>query len=232
MTTHSTLSVDLLYVRWFGRDPDWKGGPAIIRLDRIGWVPEDDPSGAFGFVESVDPSRVVRACHLIPAFALGKTTRLLRLSQTWDTLSGDWINYYVSRFVDRDTMMRYLGWGIGHRNPPEFSHEADSVMASTSDRELAQFGDPAGERRTEINKEVESDAASGEGDSDLDVISDREDGASDIDAAVVLVRHLNTDSPCHVTCAAQLDHLRSPFVHMPFAQPWYHPPSIALLGSS
>jgi hypothetical protein len=162
---------------------------------------------------------------------IGRLDQLLRVKVSAGHFKHLLVLIYL-RFVDRDTMMRYLGWGIGHRNPPEFSHEADSVMASTSDRELAQFGDPAGERRTEINKEVESDAASGEGDSDLDVISDREDGASDIDAAVVLVRHLNTDSPCHVTCAAQLDHLRSPFVHMPFAQPWYHPPSIALLGSS
>lgn len=187
--------VDLLYVRWFGRDPDWKGGPATLRLDRIGWVPEDDPSGAFGFV---NPSRVVRACHLIPAFALGKTTRLLRVSQTWDTLSGDWINYYVSRsvpspfeylivlihrrFVDRDMMMRHLGWGIGHCNPPEFSHEADSLIASSSDRELAQFGDPPGKYHTEIDKGVESDAAGEEGDSDLDVISG---GEEDCDADVV-----------------------------------------------
>ena len=88
--------VDFLFVRWFGRDPDWKGGPASLRLDRIGWVPENDPSGAFGFV---DPARVVRACHLIPAFAHGKTTQLVHSSQTWDTSSGDWVNYYVSRSV-------------------------------------------------------------------------------------------------------------------------------------
>ena len=88
--------VDFLFVRWLGCDPDWKGGPATLRLDRIGWVPENDPSGAFGFV---DPARVVRACHLIPAFAHGRTTRLVRFSQTWDTLSGDWCNYYVSRSV-------------------------------------------------------------------------------------------------------------------------------------
>jgi hypothetical protein len=80
-------------------------------------------------------------------------------------------------------MMRYLGWGIGHRNPPEFSHEADSLIASTSDRELAQFGDPEGECRAEINKEAEPDAADREGNSKLDVNSDGEDGDSDIDAA-------------------------------------------------
>lgn len=89
-----TKRVDFLFVRWFGHDPDWTGGPRTLRLDLIGWVPENDPSGAFGFV---DPARVVRACHLIPAFVHGKTTQLLRSSSTWDTPSGDWVNYYVSR---------------------------------------------------------------------------------------------------------------------------------------
>ena len=42
------------------------------------------------------------------------------------------------RFVDRDMMMRYLGWGIGHRNPPNFAHEANVLIASSCDRELEQ----------------------------------------------------------------------------------------------
>ena len=67
-------------------------------------------------------------------------------------------------------MMRYLGWGIGHHNPAEFCHEANSLIASNSDRELAQFGDPVG------------DSAGAEGDSDLDVISDGEcESSSDLD---------------------------------------------------
>ncbi|KAF8256632.1 hypothetical protein EI94DRAFT_1821442 [Lactarius quietus] len=78
------------------------GGPGTCRLDRIGWVPESDPSGAFGFL---DPARVIRACHLIPAFSYGKTTSLLSASQARDFLTADWVNYYVSRFVDRDMMM-------------------------------------------------------------------------------------------------------------------------------
>lgn len=88
--------MEFLFVRWFGRDPDWQGGPETCRLDRIGWVPEDDPSGAFGFL---NPARVIRACHLIPAFSYGKTTRLLHPSQARDFSTGDWVNYYVSRYV-------------------------------------------------------------------------------------------------------------------------------------
>ncbi|KAH8984066.1 hypothetical protein EDB86DRAFT_2750235, partial [Lactarius hatsudake] len=86
--------IEFLFVRWFGHAPDWPGGPAARRLDRVGWVPEHDASGAFGFL---DPARVVRACHLIPAFAEGKTTRLLSPSQMRDSQSGDWVHYYVSR---------------------------------------------------------------------------------------------------------------------------------------
>lgn len=91
--------IDFFFVRWFGHDPDWKGGPAARRLDRIGWVPEHDASGAFGFL---NPAYVVRACHLIPAFSEGKTTRLLSPSNMWDSRSGDWVNYYVSRSVILD----------------------------------------------------------------------------------------------------------------------------------
>ncbi|KAI0030620.1 hypothetical protein K488DRAFT_53810 [Vararia minispora EC-137] len=126
-TKHTRL--DFLFVRWFGLDPEWVGGPRTKRLDRIGYVPDGDASGAFGFL---DPARILRACHLIPAFAIGRTTSLLSpLSRFCDSLSGDWTNYYVSRFVDRDMMMRYLGWGIGHRNPPDFPHEADDLPRTT-----------------------------------------------------------------------------------------------------
>ena len=85
---------------------------------------------------------------------------LLSPSQVQEFSTGDWTNYYVSRyvnepdplvylltyelrFVDRDMMMRYLGWGIGHRNPPNFAHEANSLIASSSDRELEQHRTPS-----------------------------------------------------------------------------------------
>jgi hypothetical protein len=73
-----------------------------------------------------------------------------------DSPTGDWVNYYVSRyvltaglliylltrilrFVDRDMMMWYLGWGISHRNPPDFSHEANALVVSSIDRELEEY---------------------------------------------------------------------------------------------
>ena len=67
----SSLRIDLLWVRWLGQDPDWRSGHHACRLERVGYVPSDDSSGpAFGFV---NPESVIRACHLIPAFADGLT---------------------------------------------------------------------------------------------------------------------------------------------------------------
>lgn len=87
--------MEFLWVRWFGRDPEWNGGPKHLRLDRVGFVPEGDPD-AFGFI---DPAQVIRACHLIPAFALNMTTTLLGPSSARDNPRGDWTNYYVNRYV-------------------------------------------------------------------------------------------------------------------------------------
>lgn len=89
------VRMDFLWVRWFGRDADWEGGPSSLRLDRIGFVPESAPN-AFGFV---DPANVIRAAHLVPTFSLGKTRSLLRPSMMRDSRDGDWVNYYVMRQV-------------------------------------------------------------------------------------------------------------------------------------
>ncbi|CDO76813.1 hypothetical protein BN946_scf185033.g10 [Trametes cinnabarina] len=106
--------MEFLFVRWFGHDPEWSAGWAHRRLEQVGFVPDTDPD-AFGFV---DPNDVIRACHLIPAFAEGQTNSLLGWSKvarrSGDT--ADWERYYVNRFADRDMLMRYLGGGIGHRS--------------------------------------------------------------------------------------------------------------------
>ncbi|KAJ7241209.1 hypothetical protein B0H12DRAFT_1074570 [Mycena haematopus] len=44
------------------------------RLPKIGFVSEEDPN-AFGFL---DPALVLRGCHLVPAFAGGRTSQLLK----------------------------------------------------------------------------------------------------------------------------------------------------------
>lgn len=87
--------IDILFVRWFGTDPDWTGGDIDRRLDRIGFVPfsTDPENPAFGFV---DPASVIRGCHLIPAFSEGRTNSLLGPSKFRDN-DGDYVNYYVNR---------------------------------------------------------------------------------------------------------------------------------------
>jgi hypothetical protein len=48
-------------------------------------------------------------------------------------------------------MMRYLGWGISHRNPPNFAHEANALIASSQDRELEQYEIPANSATSQID---------------------------------------------------------------------------------
>ncbi|KAF9565460.1 hypothetical protein CPC08DRAFT_621472, partial [Agrocybe pediades] len=67
--------IDVLWVRWFQLDKTHVGGWDARRLHRIAFVPSDSPEDeSFGFI---NPSLVLRAIHLIPAFAHGRTSRLL-----------------------------------------------------------------------------------------------------------------------------------------------------------
>lgn len=63
-----------------------------------------DEEGGYGFV---DPDDVVRACHLIPNYALG-------LFDPEDSSCTDYLRYYINSWVDRDMFCRYFGGGIGH----------------------------------------------------------------------------------------------------------------------
>lgn len=86
--------IHLLHVRWFGSDPEWESGPKHLRLDRVGFVPSNDPD-AFGFI---DPSLVIRGAHLLPAFHFQRTVALLAPSTARED-AGDWVNFYVNRCV-------------------------------------------------------------------------------------------------------------------------------------
>ena len=88
--------MEFIFVRWFGRDltpePGWKAK----RLLRLGFVPGNDAS-AFGFL---DPAQVIRAVHLIPAFAWGHTTKYLPgqrsvIARGLKEPDEDWQLYYV-----------------------------------------------------------------------------------------------------------------------------------------
>ncbi|KAJ3978879.1 hypothetical protein F5890DRAFT_1422142, partial [Lentinula detonsa] len=65
--------MEFLWVWWMGVEPRYQWGRKIGRLPKIGFIMESD-AYAFGFL---DPSLVIRACHLIPDFVTGRTLELL-----------------------------------------------------------------------------------------------------------------------------------------------------------
>lgn len=91
----ATRRMEFLWVRWFGNEQGWKSGSKAAALPKIGFVPSEDRA-AFGFL---DPSLVIRACHLIPNFDEGKTDQLLTGASMARKAEGekqtDWVNYYV-----------------------------------------------------------------------------------------------------------------------------------------
>ena len=124
--------MEFLFVRWFGHHVKHRAGWKARHLYQVSFL--DDSSNAFGFV---DPAHVIRATHLIPAFAANKTSDLLpfpsRIARRESDGDEDWHYFYVSmwascfaishsysaakaqiRFSDRDMVMRYRGGGVGH----------------------------------------------------------------------------------------------------------------------
>ncbi|KJA25469.1 hypothetical protein HYPSUDRAFT_94104, partial [Hypholoma sublateritium FD-334 SS-4] len=118
MKGYEAMHFDFLHVRWFqlkAGEPETRRshpkGWASLRLDCLSFPPMAHED-SFGFV---DPTLVLRSCHLIPAFSVGKRyldgTGFSRMSRD----ENDWKVYYVNRFADRDMVMRYhWGLGIGH----------------------------------------------------------------------------------------------------------------------
>ena len=92
--------MNVLFVRWFGRDMDYPSGWSAKRPHRLRFFGYRDTSAdAFGFI---DPDSVIRGVHLIPAFAFGSTDDLLGPSKARRKLDGapnaydDWNYYYVN----------------------------------------------------------------------------------------------------------------------------------------
>jgi len=86
--------MEVLWVRWFGVDPDHRWGFKQARLPKISFVP--DSNDAFGFL---DPSLVIRGCHIIPAFADGRTDLLMPRGPSLSRRPGevdDWRAFYVN----------------------------------------------------------------------------------------------------------------------------------------
>ena len=86
--------VEVLWIRWFGRDTSATAGFQARRLPLIGFVESSDPD-AFGFL---NPELVLRSIHIIPAFHHGRTKELLGPSAIRHTADEDedWKFYYVN----------------------------------------------------------------------------------------------------------------------------------------
>ena len=78
-TTHpgvrdqSVRRMEFLWVHWLGLEPKYRSGPRHVRLPMVGFAKDSDEL-AFGFL---DPSLVIRGCHLIPRFVAGRTNTLM-----------------------------------------------------------------------------------------------------------------------------------------------------------
>ncbi|KAK7450167.1 hypothetical protein VKT23_013050 [Stygiomarasmius scandens] len=175
--------MEFLWVRWFGEEPGYRWGIKSARLPKVGFVPGSDEY-AFGFL---DPSLVVRACHLIPDFVRGRTTALL-CTQGYTaarpiTETDDWSSFYVSIFVDRDMFMRHLGGGVGHTEAlPSHGHN-DNCESDESDSE--NENDVAAVPATSVNATIVAENE-GEGDesegSEIDDDESRDDLLDEVDA--------------------------------------------------
>jgi hypothetical protein len=93
--SHRPVLLHVLWVRWYGYDYITPGGFSSLRLHRVGFG-EYHSDDSFGFV---NPADVVRAVHLIPVFALGKTPHLLpagSMARHNEDEDEDYSRYYVN----------------------------------------------------------------------------------------------------------------------------------------
>ncbi|KAJ3525624.1 hypothetical protein NMY22_g10496 [Coprinellus aureogranulatus] len=101
--------LEILWVRWYDAVPG--PGQAASVLNKVKLRPIDKEDG-HGFI---DPLNALRACHLIPQFALGRRFPDGHGKSQLAQDEADWECYYVNHFVDRDMFMRYhWGLAVGH----------------------------------------------------------------------------------------------------------------------
>jgi|SRR6266436_7027565 len=95
MTDYQPRRMNFLWVRWYRRIERILTGWGARRLDRLEFPPVAGED-AFGFI---DPSDVLRCCHIIPAFSSGKVHEDGRGLSFCARDSSDWVAYYVNRWV-------------------------------------------------------------------------------------------------------------------------------------
>ncbi|KAK1233320.1 hypothetical protein PQX77_003527 [Marasmius sp. AFHP31] len=164
------------------------------RLPRL-YFPNANDADAFDFI---DPARVIRAAHIIPAFDYNTTNDLLRhdsmarLYEEYDEgqyvkEDQDYRYYYVNMFPDTDMFMRYRGGGIGHLQFHEQLHEQE-LEATAGDPSIPEYdinGDPVAGTDEVLDMEEDDEEMTFEEmikratEDDMDIRDDIDHGDSD-----------------------------------------------------
>ena len=95
----SRYHMDVLWVHWLRIDQQNQWGFKQAQLPKVGFVPDRADHEPFGFL---DPSLVIRECHLIPVFLEGRTSELLQEGPSLARLPGevvDWAGFYICKYV-------------------------------------------------------------------------------------------------------------------------------------
>lgn len=143
----SPRRLDFLWVRFYA----WRGRVSKHTLQQLVFPPVTDES-SFSFI---DPSQVLRACHIIPSFHHGKLEQNSLYTPISKTARNDrdWKIYLINkcvlssmktlstlihpiRFADRDMYMRFQwGLGVGHVYTYNSSSTGDAPMLIDDEQE-------------------------------------------------------------------------------------------------
>ncbi|RXW23302.1 hypothetical protein EST38_g2534 [Candolleomyces aberdarensis] len=175
---------DFLHVRWYSQ-PDVDATWSSQQLDCIEFPSIVKPDS----VDFLDPSLVLRGCHVIPRFSAGRafspkgsnSEKELQVS-TIAKNAEDWEQYFVNRFVDRDMIMRYH-WGLGvghlysHEDAPNVGNMVNDVAPDADEHGLDAEGEDNIDSTIPLEEAPEGQpAAPGRGEEGSD--TDESDGAA------------------------------------------------------
>ncbi|KAI0071486.1 hypothetical protein K474DRAFT_1712409 [Panus rudis PR-1116 ss-1] len=157
--------MEFLWVQNYKLDRSHKAGLQHRRFHRVTLAPVTD-ADTFVFL---DPDEVIRAVHLIPAFAHGRTGDAQDATFSQDN-KDNWKYFYVNCFVDRDMYTRFTGGGIGHY--------------------AAKLQDPALD--TDEQAERDREAADGEGENEAAQGSEQAPNSAQVSASMAVDEENNT----------------------------------------